>query len=55
MEIYPRACSKFWGIMGVSRQEHENSFKADHFGCQAELTFEELSTIMCQIEACLNS
>ncbi len=51
MEIQSTTCSALWWNMGGSRQEYEDR----RILGDVRLTYEEFSTLLYQIESCLNS
>ena len=52
MAIYPRTCTKLWWALGSRREELQITPTPSCWKCE---TFEELTTVLTQIEACLNS
>ena len=52
MEVHTRACPRFGGLWEAAVQSFKKHLKVVVGG--TTLTFEEISTVLVQIEACLN-
>ena len=50
--IHARTCPALWGIMGGGSAKHENSRR---IVSTIKLNFEELTTVLLQVESCMNS
>ena len=53
MGLHTRSCTSFWWIVGVCSEEFQDS--SSSYRWEFSIEFEELITVLSQIEACLNS